>query len=223
MSDIEELNEVDVYLNHDKSYHSFNPKEKEMYWEGLLTWFKKNRRRLPWRGDAPPFSNNILVSKKQIDPVQPSISSFFALKPKTQSPSKSVSDIPLITDETKPLAASPYGIWISEVMLQQTRVETVIDYYLKWMKQFPDIISLSKSTEEEVCKLWSGLGYYNRAKNLLKGAKYVVENYNGVLPDDVDKLIKIPGIGKYTAGAIASIAYNKPESVVDGNVERVIF
>lgn len=221
MSDIEELNVLDLYLNHNKSFHSFDSKEKELYWEGLLNWFKKNRRRLPWRGDDPPYSNSILESKKQNNPKQPSISSFFAPKAKKDNSNKSTSDIQLITDESKPLCSSPYGIWISEVMLQQTRVETVIDYYIKWMSQFPDIKTLSESTEDEVCKLWSGLGYYNRAKNLLKGAKYVVENYDGILPDDVDKLMKIPGIGKYTAGAIASIAFNKAEPVVDGNVERV--
>eukprot|EP01038_Epipyxis_sp_PR26KG_P015567 gene15567-21020_t len=116
---------------------------------------------------------------------------------------------------------TPYGTWVSEVMLQQTRVETVIKYWIKWMERFPTIEKLSQANSEEVNKYWAGLGYYRRAQQLLLGAKLVVEKYNGVLPNTRDELLKIPGIGPYTAGAIASIAYNLREPLVDGNVIRV--
>lgn len=123
-------------------------------------------------------------------------------------------------DQTS-ISPSAYGTWISEVMLQQTRVETVIDYWNRWMTVFPDVKTLANASPDEVNKLWAGLGYYRRAQLLLKGAIKVVEDYNGVLPDTTQELLKIPGIGPYTAGAIASIAYDKAEPLVDGNVMRV--
>jgi len=116
---------------------------------------------------------------------------------------------------------SAYGTWISEVMLQQTRVETVIEYWNRWMAVFPDVRTLAMATPDEVNKMWAGLGYYRRAQMLLKGAIKVVEDYDGVLPDTTQELLNIPGIGPYTAGAIASIAYDKAEPLVDGNVMRV--
>lgn len=114
-----------------------------------------------------------------------------------------------------------YGVWVSEVMLQQTKVETVIPYWLKWMKRFPDVYCLSKATSEEVNSQWAGLGYYRRAQMLLKGAQTVVSQFSGVIPSDVNELLTLPGIGKYTAGAIASIAHNRVEGIVDGNIIRV--
>lgn len=116
----------------------------------------------------------------------------------------------------------PYDIWISEIMLQQTRVETVIAYYQKFMKRFPTIFDIAKSPIEDVLKHWEGLGYYSRARNIHKTSKIIVEQYNGVFPKTYKNVIDLPGIGPYTAGAILSIAYNKNYPAVDGNVLRVM-
>jgi len=116
----------------------------------------------------------------------------------------------------------PYTIWVSEIMLQQTRVEAVIDYFHRFMKRLPTVFDLATIEDDELYKLWQGLGYYGRAKNLKKAAKMIVEQYGGVIPNTVEDLIKLPGVGSYTAGAIASIAYNKQTPAVDGNVMRVI-
>ena len=115
-----------------------------------------------------------------------------------------------------------YRTWVSEAMLQQTRVETVLSYYPRFLERFPDLPSLASAPEEDVLKAWEGLGYYSRARNLWKGAKQVMEEYNGVLPRDPEQLRKICGIGPYSAGAIASIAYDVPVPAVDGNVIRVL-
>lgn len=115
-----------------------------------------------------------------------------------------------------------YRTWVSEAMLQQTRVETVLSYYERFLSRFPDLASLAAASEAEVLKEWEGLGYYSRARNLWRGAKQVMEEYGGSLPADPDSLQKISGIGPYTAGAIASIAFDVPVPAVDGNVIRVI-
>jgi A/G-specific adenine glycosylase len=115
----------------------------------------------------------------------------------------------------------PYRVWISEAMLQQTRVATVIDYYGRFVTRFPDVHSLAKASEEEVLQLWSGLGYYRRARLLHAGARAVVERHGGSFPATRAELEALPGIGPYTAGAIASLAFDAPEPLVDGNVERV--
>lgn len=115
-----------------------------------------------------------------------------------------------------------YRTWISEAMLQQTRVETVLPYYNRFLACFPDLSSLASASEAEVLKEWEGLGYYSRARNLWKGARQVISEYGGALPQDPDKLRKISGIGPYTAGAIASIAYDVAVPAVDGNVIRVL-
>lgn len=117
---------------------------------------------------------------------------------------------------------NPYYTWVSETMLQQTRVETVIGYYARFLERFPTVASLASADEQDVLKLWEGLGYYSRARNLHKGAKQVMKEYGGILPSDVNELRRISGIGPYTAGAIASIAYDQPVPAVDGNVIRVI-
>ncbi|MFT4552133.1 MAG: A/G-specific adenine glycosylase [Chlamydiales bacterium] len=117
---------------------------------------------------------------------------------------------------------TPYQVWVSEVMLQQTRVETVIPYYNSWMKRFPTIESLAASSQEEVIKLWEGLGYYSRARNLHEGARYVIENFGGELPSNEEDLKKIKGLGPYTIGAILSFAFHKKAAAVDGNVMRVL-
>ena len=115
-----------------------------------------------------------------------------------------------------------YRTWVSEMMLQQTRVETVLPYYDRFLRLFPDLPSLASASEEEVLKAWEGLGYYTRARNLWKGAKQVISEYGGMIPSDPAALRKISGIGPYSAAAIASIAYDVPVPAVDGNVIRVL-
>jgi len=117
--------------------------------------------------------------------------------------------------------SSAYVIWVSEIMLQQTRVETVISYFGKWMRLFPTVQALAKSSEQNVLNAWEGLGYYSRARNLHTAAKIVVKEYDGNLPQGINDLIKLPGIGRYTAGAIASIAFGMDEPALDGNLKRV--
>lgn len=116
----------------------------------------------------------------------------------------------------------PYLIWLSEVILQQTRVNQGADYYLKFKDKYPDIFTLANAPQDEVFKLWQGLGYYNRAENMLATAKLVIEKYNGRFPSDRELLLNLPGIGPYTSAAIASIAFNLPFAVIDGNVCRVL-
>ncbi len=117
---------------------------------------------------------------------------------------------------------TPYRVWISEIMLQQTRIEAALPYYTRFLDAFPDAAALASADEDLLLKHWQGLGYYSRAKNLKKAAQIVCERYGGVLPKDVKALRALPGIGDYTAGAIASIAMGLPEPAVDGNVLRVI-
>jgi A/G-specific adenine glycosylase len=118
--------------------------------------------------------------------------------------------------------SDPYAIWVSEIMLQQTQVPTVIPYFERWMQRFPTLQALAAADEQDVLKLWEGLGYYSRARNLHKAAKVVVESYNGALPADRAALEHLPGIGRYTAGAIASIAFGLDEPALDGNIRRVL-
>ncbi|WKZ42006.1 MAG: A/G-specific adenine glycosylase [Anaerolineales bacterium] len=115
----------------------------------------------------------------------------------------------------------PYVVWVSEIMLQQTRVETVIPYFEKWMKLFPNVISLAKAKERDVLNAWEGLGYYTRARNLHKAAKIIASDFNGELPRDLQALRQLPGIGRYTVGMIASIAFKMDEPTLDGNLRRV--
>lgn len=117
---------------------------------------------------------------------------------------------------------TPYRVWISEIMLQQTRVEAVKPYFARFMAALPDVKSLSEVEEQTLLKLWEGLGYYSRARNLKKAAQVIMEEYGGRMPDSYEKLLNLPGIGSYTAGAVASIAFGIPEPAVDGNVLRVI-
>lgn len=116
---------------------------------------------------------------------------------------------------------APYHIWISEIMLQQTQMDRGVDYFEKWMRRFPDIKSVAKAGEEEILKLWEGLGYYSRARNIRKTAFLLVEKHGGILPDNHSTLLTLPGIGRYTAGAIMSLAFNQDFPVVDANVERL--
>jgi A/G-specific adenine glycosylase len=116
----------------------------------------------------------------------------------------------------------PYLIWVSEIMLQQTRVETVVPYFERWVKRFPTLESLAQASQQEVLTAWEGLGYYSRARNLHQAAQIVLDEYGGELPQDVKRLRQLPGIGGYTAGAIASIAFGKDEPTLDGNIRRVL-
>ena len=117
---------------------------------------------------------------------------------------------------------TPYHVWISEIMLQQTRIEAVIPYYRRFLAAFPTVADLAAAEEDRLLKLWEGLGYYSRARNLQKAARQLMAEFGGELPRQAAQLRTLPGIGEYTAGAIASIAYGEPEPAVDGNVLRVM-
>lgn len=134
----------------------------------LITWYRENKRSLPWR----------------IEP-------------------------------------SPYHVWISEIMLQQTRIEAVISYYFRFIEQLPTVFDLARVDEDKLLKLWEGLGYYNRARNLKKAAQIIVEQYHGEFPSTYSAILALPGIGEYTASAIVSICFSEPQVTIDGNVLRV--
>jgi len=118
--------------------------------------------------------------------------------------------------------SDPYAIWVSEVMLQQTRVSAVVPYYARFLERFPDVAALADATLDDVLKAWEGMGYYGRARNLHAAARRVVAEFAGQLPRSIERLRELPGIGRYTAGAIASIAFDLDEPVLDGNVTRVL-
>lgn len=120
------------------------------------------------------------------------------------------------------VTATPYHVWVSEVMLQQTQVTTVIDYFQRFIQRFPDIQTLAQSSQDDVLEVWSGLGYYSRARNLHQTAQIIVDDYSGEFPQDLESLISLPGIGRSTAGAILALAMNKPAAILDGNVKRVL-
>jgi len=117
---------------------------------------------------------------------------------------------------------TPYRVWVSEIMLQQTQVATVIPYFEKFMQRFPDVITLAGAEADQVMYYWSGLGYYARARNLHEAAKIISDKYNGEFPREIDKVLALPGIGRSTAGAILSLACDQPHAILDGNVKRVL-
>jgi A/G-specific adenine glycosylase len=117
---------------------------------------------------------------------------------------------------------TPYKVWVSEVMLQQTRASVVIPYFLQWMERCPDVAALAAASVDEVIKAWEGLGYYSRARNLHKGARQIVSDFHGVIPDSREELKRISGLGPYTIGAILSFGFQKKAAAVDGNVARVL-
>lgn len=211
--------------HNDASFHDFEEEDAEQIRQSLLSWYYANRRKLPWRGDSPPYdgstagTNDIKKKKgKKESEGQQSIQKFFVSKPKVENAE------PLIEaeDDTEPVPVTAYGVWVSEIMCQQTRVEAVIPYYLKWMNTFPTVHDLANASEEDVNAHWAGLGFYRRARMLHKGAKLVVDKYDGELPQTVEELMGIDGIGQYTASAVASIAFDVCVPVVDGNVCRVL-
>lgn len=116
----------------------------------------------------------------------------------------------------------PYQVWISEIMLQQTQMDRVTIFFRRWMEEFPDLKTLAAASEHRVLKYWEGLGYYSRARNILKTAQILTSEHQGKIPGDRKLLRSLPGIGPYTAGAIASIAYNRDVPVVDANIERIL-
>lgn len=118
--------------------------------------------------------------------------------------------------------SDPYLIWISEIILQQTRVNQGMDYYLRFVERFPTVSELAKAHEDEVLKYWQGLGYYSRARNIYKAAKQIITQFNGDFPEQHNEVLQLSGVGDYTAAAICSLAYNQPYAVVDGNVYRVL-
>ena len=120
------------------------------------------------------------------------------------------------------LNRNPYKVWISEIMLQQTQVKTAIPYFIKFMERFPDIETLSKSSDDEVLSYWSGLGYYARARNILKTSKILNKEHSSLMPDSLEELMALPGIGKSTAGAILCLGFEKKAAILDGNVKRVL-
>lgn len=120
------------------------------------------------------------------------------------------------------LTNDPYKIWISEIMLQQTRTDTVIPYFERFMEAFPNVQILADAPEEKVLKLWEGLGYYSRARNLKAAAMQIVLHHDGVFPDEPEEIAKLKGIGPYTAGAVCSMAFNLPTPAIDGNLMRVM-
>ncbi|HXP60952.1 MAG TPA: A/G-specific adenine glycosylase [Dongiaceae bacterium] len=117
---------------------------------------------------------------------------------------------------------SPYAIWISEIMLQQTQVKTVLPYWQRWMQALPDLGAVARATPEALRKLWEGLGYYTRVHHLQQAARLIMDKYGGRFPEDFDQVLALPGIGRYTAGAICSMAFNQPRAALDGNVMRVL-
>jgi A/G-specific adenine glycosylase len=116
----------------------------------------------------------------------------------------------------------PYAVWVSEIMLQQTQVKTVLPYWKRWMRELPTVSDLAKAKSEKIHKLWEGLGYYTRVRNLQKAARVIVEKHGGRFPEEFDDVLALPGIGRYTAGAICSIAFDQPRPILDGNVIRVL-
>ena len=128
-------------------------------------------------------------------------------------------DLPWRYDDAE--APDPYRVWLSEAMLQQTRVETVRPYFQRWTEQFPTLADLAEASLEDVLKAWEGLGYYSRARNLHRAVREVRDRFDGKVPDDLTTFRSLPGVGRYTAGAVMSIAFDQPHPVVDGNVRRV--
>jgi len=116
----------------------------------------------------------------------------------------------------------PYAIWVSEIMLQQTQVKTVIPFWNRWLRELPTVEAAARAPSDKIHKLWEGLGYYNRVRNLQKAARQIVEKYDGKFPRNFDDALALPGIGRYTAGAVCSIAFNQPVPILDGNVIRVL-
>ena len=244
---------LENWIQHDNhTYHldNLSPTEAYKIRVALVEWYRTNRRKLPWRGDAGPYdgstagyagnsstsSKGKAAGKKRKDEGK-DIRSFFAASSSSRKKQKKVGESKASSkqqpsvekeeeeeeeEEEEAREVTAYGVWVSEIMLQQTRVEAVIPYWIKWMRSFPTVHCLANATDEEVNSHWAGLGFYRRARLLHAGAKRVVADYDGVVPNTVEELMKVEGIGRYTASAVASIAYGVEVPVVDGNVCRVL-
>ena len=163
--------DIEDYVDHDDSFHTFTEQELEEITRRIEEWYRSNRRRLPWRGDQPPYSKTAEVkTTAKRDSKQSSVTSFFAAKRKRVDPQPEEKKTYDFVKE----GITGYSEFVSEIMLQQTRVDTVIDKYILWMERFPTIEALAAATEDDVNSLWSGLGYYRRAQYLLKGAKVIL-------------------------------------------------
>lgn len=228
--DIEDLIKIDVAADsgilystqHDASKHNFYPEKLSFIQMKLLEWYDAHRRKLPWRGDLPPYLTTATHMSQKMKRQVAANTGVYECAKKDEMDDTMTEEVAIVDCLMKSRDVSPYETWVSEIMLQQTRVDTVVEYFLRWIDKFPTIASLAEAKEEDVNSLWAGLGYYRRARMLHAGAKHVVENFGGVLPSSVKELLTIPGVGPYTAGAIASIAFGKREPLVDGNVIRVI-
>jgi len=230
------------WLDHgDASFHYFSDDEAREIGLALVAWYRANRRKLPWRGDPPPwngstsdFASKATATKKQKNGAadggsnkkQTTMDAFFGKK-KKRDPDDADKDQQLPAKRSRPqegqqsaFEVTAYGVWVSEIMLQQTRVEAVVPYWVRWMTSFPTVRELAEASEEQVNSHWAGLGFYRRARLLHQASKVVVEERDGKIPSTVKELLELPGIGQYTACAIASIAYNVSVPVVDGNVCR---
>ncbi|KAI9982947.1 hypothetical protein PInf_006751 [Phytophthora infestans] len=217
-----------LLTQHNAKRHDFWPQELLTTRTELLAWYDAHRRKLPWRGDPPPYlttaTHTSQKKKRNAASTKTGLAAFLKKEVEDVKQDKKEEDEIAMDGDTamEPRKVAPYETWVSEIMLQQTRVDTVVEYFLRWIDKFPTVAALAEANEEDVNALWAGLGYYRRARMLHAGAKYVVENYDGELPSTVDQLLTIPGIGPYTAGAIASIAFGNREPLVDGNVIRVM-
>ena len=163
----------------------------------LLSWYDQNHRILPWRRNVHS-----------------------RLSPETVEKAAKEGQLPAPAD--LPIDQFIYYVWVCEIMSQQTQVARAAEYHRKWIAKWPDVTSLAAATQEEVNEMWAGLGYYRRARFLLDGAKYIVNDLGGHFPQTAKELMKIPGVGAYTSNAIASIACGEQVAVVDGNVIRVM-
>lgn len=170
---------------------------------------RKSSKSSKARGSTEPLANEMsLPSDKLAKAIRGDLLAWYLKHRRT---------LPWRSDE--PVA---YHVMVSEAMLQQTQVATAVNYFLRFIDAFPTVQALAKADEQQVLALWQGLGYYRRARGLHAAAKLIVSEHDGVVPDSAAALLKLPGVGRYTAGAIASIAYNRPEPIVDGNVARVL-
>lgn len=207
---------------------AFTEHEAQVITDSLLHWFDRNRRLLPWRGDAivradaslPATAASAASASAQSSPTVGHVAASSGARGSIEA----VGQDGVVAGGVIPPPSyrNAYGTWVSEIMLQQTRVEAVVPYWLRWMDQFPTVSALADASSDEVNAAWAGLGFYRRAANLHKGAKEVVDKHGGTLPTTIEGLKSIPGIGDYTAGAIASISYGQQAALVDGNVVRVL-
>lgn len=190
---------VDVDPPLAKAVMTFSKRELAALREGLLDWYIKERRSFPWRAEPRYRGIGQQALPLNVDAVARAAA----------------------TGDLERLAGDPYAVWVSEIMSQQTRIDVVVGYYNRWMMHLPTIHHLANASLDRIYELWAGLGYYRRARFLHEGAQQIVREFEGKIPSDVKMLRRIKGIGAYTAGAVASIAYGKDVPCVDGNVDRV--